>query len=95
MNWITLEEAMTLTGHKKPESLARWITRWNQANPAYLIARRYGRVDKATLLWAITREQIVSTPGMAERAAAVRVLTQKRRARCNEPAVISHNIRGK
>lgn len=87
MEWKRLKDALEITGHGNVAALQRWVARWNANNPDFLIARRHGYVDAESLRNALHREAITYTPGMAERAAMVRTLIAKRRARGNEHAM--------
>lgn len=74
MKWITLADALSITGHKSTASLSRWVVRWNNANPQCLVRRRHGYVDASTLRNAIDRASNRYTPGQEQRAAMAREL---------------------
>lgn len=79
MKWITLQNALSITGHANTAALARWIARWNTRHPASLIKRRHGMVDQTTLRLAVDRDADQYTPGLARRAAAAHELMKSAR----------------
>lgn len=56
MSWLTLKDALPITGHHKTDSLANWLWRWNQAHPNQPIRRRFGMVHKSDLEKAVNRQ---------------------------------------
>lgn len=56
MKMISITDAMDITGHACRRSFASWLDRYNRRNPGHLIFRRYGKVDKHSLLEALKYE---------------------------------------
>lgn len=53
MKMISLPDAMELTGHVNRHSFYTWVERHNARNPGHRIFRRYGKVDKDSLMEAL------------------------------------------
>jgi len=80
-SWISMHEAITISGHKTTSGLDQWIRRWNYANPKALVLRRPRMVDATSLKAALRAQARQFTPGLRNREGIIKTILKVRRLR--------------
>jgi len=69
MKFISLEQALGISGHGSKPALYFFVRRFNQRNPKHKILRRRGAIELQSLQRALALACIGSVPGLTEREA--------------------------